>query len=176
MKKYLFDLEYSEIKTLIQNNESLERQLLDWTTDNSNDYVNDILYDCPANYAVGTCTQRDHFTITGTKAQFLSWAEQVCNDYGFFTTAQMNIISNWTLWNDEDIVLPTTQYDIEQMVYNKLIGYYDFDIDDYIDAFYNNYIDWYFPDNEGLYTDEKLTNIYRDIPEITIPAHVESVF
>lgn len=169
MKRYLITLEWEEVITLIRNNNGLQAELFDRCINCADMTVNEEwLFGCPAEWQIGSYCQGEHFRITGSKLQFREWFERVQYMYNLFNVLQAETIEQYTAGNDD------LKEEIETMIYNICIAEYNaaMDIETQADYFITEYME----ECEKWYTDNNLTNIYRDIPLQVVPAHVETIY
>ena len=171
MKKYIYDLSFKDMRTLISNNELLERQLFNDCMETANIWVSEYLEGCPASYQIGTYTQGEHFTLDADNLdKCKAWYKEVQGKFELINPKHDYIINLYFMTGNE-----TLADTVNSIFYNRFLSEYEcaFDIETLTDICITD-LEKYF-DSE-CYTDEYLTEVWQRVPEKIIPAHIETVY
>ena len=169
MKKYICDLSYNDMKTLLENNQSLYEKVFDYGMNTAKFWIDEYLYKCPADYRLGTYCQGEYFTLDSDNLdQCKKWFDSVQNAFCLINQEHEYLINLYFMTGNENIA-----DEVNDIFYKRLIAEYDsmLNIDTLADIALMDSI----LDNE-CYTDESLTNVYIDYPETIIPEHTEILY
>lgn len=171
-KKYLTDMSFSELKTLIENNESLRNAAMDRLRDDAYNWVEDYLEGCPAkSYQIGSYCQGEHFYIDpGRVDQLAEWFDNVQKNYCLFNTEDAETIEMFCAGNDELLE------DVNRIIYSMLQSEYDVQFDKSAQAEMLMFMIDNGEISADLYTDENMKQVFQDIPAQYIPAYTDIVF
>lgn len=196
-KIYLNELTYEQRKELIRNCESLERKLYDAAIDNAQFLAGEYLDGCPCSYQIGSYSQGEHFRIPDSKVEDTEiWWNDVCKTF-CIPEDTINTVSEFfkayhkydeiadSYYNDgatyEEMKKAETEtYEkqdaAEQAIYNLLMQEYN--AADEIEVLADEFFFLMIEDGEkdGYYTDEELSGVWNDVPEMVIPAHTEKLY
>lgn len=171
-KKYLADMSFSELKTLIENNDSLHHAAMDHIRDDAFNWVEDYLDGCPAkSYQIGSYCQGEHFYIDpGRVDQLAEWLNDVQKKYCLFNTEDVETIEKFCAGNEELL------NNVNSIIYRRLQSEYDVQFDDGAQAETLMFMIDNGEISADLYTDENMKRVFQDIPAQYIPAHTDIVF
>lgn len=205
MKKYLKDMEASDLMKVIGHNSALEMKLYDLAMDNAQSWVEDYLYGLQhggADYRIGAADRGSYFIIQEDEpsiykryeyTKFRTWLQEVRDTYGFLDSEKAHEIIDEFLdqadvcW-DNYYVCDCTEEDMENadmLLFDKRAeaGYFilqtlmkEYDIDA------GCLLDFLYEafdteeEYEAAYITDDCWNIFIDLPEMVIPAHTETIF
>ena len=183
MIKYIEDLTYEELKSLIANNSELKHKAYERAMDDAYMFTEEYLMGAPREIDYEFFARGEHFTIKDFTEDVLRWLAKQSDTYGIFSDEVRNSLDRtYELWHDIEYGVLDDDPDYEKYVeeyeglkdaiedeffeaVHSAYDYASYPDDGYVDIV-SGYSDEFFEDGDWVDTDTwEIHNIYDEEDE-----------
>ena len=182
MRKQIEKLTFEEAKAVLENNDTLDRQVFDYMMNDANFWLEDILSGCDEDYCIDSCGY-SYFRIKD-RDSFREWVESN-KEVVFMTGTEEEKVQKYFAKIDEwyteadydkqdelEEEVENMEEDIEDIICKSLKRFYEgaFKIDERTDYFLSM-MDIFIEDIDNTFIDEEY-NVKQFVPKHIIPQRV----